>query len=162
MKKITIEIDEEVFGFLQKKARPFIDTPNDVLRRLLLRTPLNMPIGELYGPRPAEEVFSMLPKDLPKALAHTIQVAYLVWFRKMPRSKATSLVATYHGVAPQTIIDKYCRQLDLTANQFDMLLREDDLTTLKKLLQKKFPDYFDIIRVFLSVTLRDEDSQPVR
>lgn len=31
-----IEIDSEVYEFLQQRATPFIDTPNDVLRRLLL------------------------------------------------------------------------------------------------------------------------------
>jgi len=33
--RITIEIDAEVFEFLQKKATPLVDEPNDVLRRLL-------------------------------------------------------------------------------------------------------------------------------
>lgn len=32
----TIEIDEEVFAFLQQHCEPLVDTPNDVLRRLLL------------------------------------------------------------------------------------------------------------------------------
>lgn len=31
----TIEIDTDVFTFLQKNARPFVDTPNSTLRRLL-------------------------------------------------------------------------------------------------------------------------------
>ena len=31
----TIEVDTDVFAFLQKNARPFIDTPNSTLRRLL-------------------------------------------------------------------------------------------------------------------------------
>src|SRR5688572_30351732 len=30
-----IEVDQEVFSFLQKRAVPFLDSPNDVLRRLL-------------------------------------------------------------------------------------------------------------------------------
>lgn len=30
----TIEIDTDVFAFLQKNARPFVDTPNSTLRRL--------------------------------------------------------------------------------------------------------------------------------
>lgn len=33
---VKIDVDSEVFGFLQEHARPFMDTPNDVLRRLLL------------------------------------------------------------------------------------------------------------------------------
>jgi hypothetical protein len=31
-----IDVDEEVFEELQRRAKPFIDTPNDVLRRALL------------------------------------------------------------------------------------------------------------------------------
>ena len=31
----TIKIDDEVFSFLQTHARPFVDTPNTTLRRLL-------------------------------------------------------------------------------------------------------------------------------
>lgn len=31
----TIEIDNDVFAYLQQNARPFVDTPNSTLRRLL-------------------------------------------------------------------------------------------------------------------------------
>jgi hypothetical protein len=31
----TIEIDTDIFAYLQKHARPFVDTPNSTLRRLL-------------------------------------------------------------------------------------------------------------------------------
>ncbi|MEU7222656.1 hypothetical protein [Streptomyces chrestomyceticus] len=37
MPKRSIEIDDEVFEFLQSRSEPLVDTPNDVLRRLLLR-----------------------------------------------------------------------------------------------------------------------------
>src|SRR5438105_15134481 len=30
-----IEIDDEVLGYLESKAKPFVDTPNSVLRRVL-------------------------------------------------------------------------------------------------------------------------------
>ncbi|WP_030274447.1 hypothetical protein [Streptomyces sp. NRRL B-24484] len=32
----TIEIDDDVFAYLQRHSEPLVDTPNDVLRRLLL------------------------------------------------------------------------------------------------------------------------------
>lgn len=32
----TIEIDDEVFAYLQRHSEPLVDTPNDVLRRQLL------------------------------------------------------------------------------------------------------------------------------
>ena len=41
----TIEIDDEVFAFLQEKAVPLVDDPNHVLRRLLLSPP-ERPSGE--------------------------------------------------------------------------------------------------------------------
>jgi hypothetical protein len=31
-----IEVDDEIFALLQREAEPFVDTPNDVLRRRLL------------------------------------------------------------------------------------------------------------------------------
>lgn len=31
----TIRIDEEVYAWLQSKAKPFIDGPNSVLRRMM-------------------------------------------------------------------------------------------------------------------------------
>jgi len=34
---VSIEIDDEVFNYLKSLAEPFVDTPNTVLRRLLLR-----------------------------------------------------------------------------------------------------------------------------
>jgi negative regulator of replication initiation len=35
-----IRVDEEVYQWLQSLATPLVDTPNDVLRRLMLRTKL--------------------------------------------------------------------------------------------------------------------------
>jgi hypothetical protein len=32
----TIEVDDEVFSYLQSRSEPLVDTPNDVLRRELL------------------------------------------------------------------------------------------------------------------------------
>lgn len=32
---VTIKIDSDVFAFLEKHAKPFVDTPNSTLRRLL-------------------------------------------------------------------------------------------------------------------------------
>ena len=32
----TVEIDDELFGYLQSKAIPYVETPNMTLRRLLV------------------------------------------------------------------------------------------------------------------------------
>lgn len=151
MRKITIEIDEEIFNFLQKQAAPFVDTPNDVLRRILLKN----------DPKPTREIPAVvikkpgislptLPGGVPKSLEHTLQVAYLVRFVRMSRSNATNYLANLHRVTPQTIIDKYCRQLDLTANQFDSFLQCDDLKSLKELLHKKHPNFYKVINEYLA------------
>lgn len=42
MEYYKIDVDTEVFQFLQREARPFVDTPNDVLRRLLLNRAENV------------------------------------------------------------------------------------------------------------------------
>jgi negative regulator of replication initiation len=147
MRKVNIEIDEEIFNFLQNQATPFVDTPNDVLRRLLLKSAPK--IISVTKPASPNQSLPILPGGTPKALEHTLQVAYLVKFTKMTRPRATHRVADIHGVAPQTIIDKYCRQLELTAHQFDKLLQENDLKSLKELLHKKFPNQYKIINEYL-------------
>lgn len=40
----TIDVDPDVFSFLQKQARPFLDSPNDVLRKMLFHG--NPPVQE--------------------------------------------------------------------------------------------------------------------
>jgi hypothetical protein len=50
----TIRIDDEVWKVLQDNAKPFVDTPNDVLRRLLIGNPpevLSRPAG--MQPKPS-------------------------------------------------------------------------------------------------------------
>jgi len=42
-KKVKIDVDEDVFQFLQDNAEAFVDTPNDVLRRLLLSQEVDAP-----------------------------------------------------------------------------------------------------------------------
>ena len=151
MQKITIEIDKEIFNLLQSMATPFVDTPNDVLRRLLLNSPKNSNYeASAVSVIKPNQTLPALPGDTPKALEHTLQVAYLVKFGKMSRSKATHRIANIHGVAPQTIIDKYCRQLELTAYKFDQLLQEEELTSLKELLHKKFSNYYKVVNEYLA------------
>ncbi|MHC4440670.1 MAG: hypothetical protein ACYS3S_25250 [Planctomycetota bacterium] len=45
MKMIQIEIDEEVFKYLKGEAEPLVDSPNSVLRKLLLKNNKNKPIS---------------------------------------------------------------------------------------------------------------------
>jgi hypothetical protein len=57
-------------------------------------------------------------------------------------------VARHHGVAFQTVLDKYGRQLDLTTDEFDALLEERGLDRLRRLLNSKFDRHKDVIEEF--------------
>lgn len=151
MQSYTIEIDDEVFRYLQSKAQPLVDTPNAVLRRLLLLNSSKTKTSA--APMTARHNLSTdlptTPFGTPAALQQTLWVTYLVRKNGRPRPEATSDVAKALHVAPQTVLDKYCRQLGLTAMQFDLLLREPQLAGLRSLLVQKFPEHEDTVRGFL-------------
>jgi hypothetical protein len=151
MQKKSIEIDQEIFDFLKTKAEPFVDTPNDVLRRLLLN-------NQVTAQNKSDATFKVsvntpppVPAGTPKALEHILQVIYLSHFQKFSRSKATKMVAEIHDVASQTVLDKYCRQLNLSASEFDKLLSEAGIITLKNKLHNKFCDHSDVIDNYLNI-----------
>jgi negative regulator of replication initiation len=157
MPKITIEIDEEIYKFLQKQAISFEEKePNDVLRRLLLKKDIENKNQDLkVFVRKSEINFPVLPGGVPKALEHILQVVYLVKSRKMSRMDSTRYLAKFHKVCPTTIADKYTRQLDLTAGEFDHLVKKENIQSLKNLLHRKFPEhcralskYFEDMDVF--------------
>ncbi|MEZ4600722.1 MAG: hypothetical protein R2940_13115 [Syntrophotaleaceae bacterium] len=151
MPKITIEIDEEIYKFLQKKAIPFEETePNDVLRRLLLKEGQKTKnTDQPVIVRKTIISFPVLPGEVPKALEHILQVIYLVKSKKMSRMNGTHYLAEFHKVFPTTIVDKYTRQLGLTAHEFDQLLEIENSESLKNVLHRKFPDHFRSINEYL-------------
>lgn len=148
MKFHQIEVDDEVFGYLKKKAEPLVDTPNSVLRREL---PLKdqVIVRASSVPRSSNGVSSNLPPGTPAALRQILAVARLVVKGTHTRTDATRLVAQEYQVAPQTVLDKYCRQLGLTASEFDRLLEQPGLSDLKALLTKKFGHLGNTINQYL-------------
>jgi len=141
-----IEVDDQVFNHLQAKAEPFVDTPNTVLRRLLLRKTAD------GNPIPAEYVKPPYARPgTPKALQETLQVIHGVRKAGLSRSEATHQVAAMHNVAFQTVIDKYTRQLGLTAYKFDGLLAQSDLQNLRTRLKEKFPRHHAVIDDYLKL-----------
>ena len=146
MRYHTIEVDDEVFTCLQSQAVPFVDTPNTVLRRKLL--------GQAQGQRPrsasaesdpARNGLLDLPPGTPAGLAQTLQVIGVTKKTGCSRPQATAFVARHYRVAPQTVLDKYCRQLGLTVTSFDALLREPANGELQAMLSTKFPDHHKAI-----------------
>jgi hypothetical protein len=109
----SIEIDEKVWGFLQKHAEPFIDTPNSVLNQIL------------FG----------ASKETDKVNGYS-------------RTEATNRVAQKRGTAPQTITDKYCRQIGKKAHEIDQLLSESGYDQFKALLKSKFSNHAQVIDTY--------------
>ena len=147
-----VEIDEEVFQFVKRHAEPLVDTFNSTLRRLLpldgkvqkRTSPLSVPRGQVTDMKTLG-ILPAFPGGTPQALLQILEVAYLVRGGAYTRTTATSFVAKQHNVFPQTVLDKYCRQLGLTADQFDRLLEQPDSTDLRKLLKSKFAGYGEVI-----------------
>ena len=134
----TIEVDDDVFAYLESRGRGFGDTPNSVLRRELLRQP--EPGTGLAADLPT------FPVDTPAALVQILWVAFSVRRLGLSRQDATNLVARHLGLTAQTVQDKYCRQLRIRADGFGTMLREPTLAHLQRALEVKFPEQKQLIR----------------
>ncbi|MBW2436385.1 MAG: hypothetical protein PVH74_00360 [Desulfobacterales bacterium] len=144
MKMFPIEIDERVWRYLQKHAEPFIDTPNSVLSRLLLGTSTHPPDKADTPP----DVPTVSIEGTPKSLAQILEVIYEMEINGYSRTEATNRVAQNRGTAPQTITDKYCRQLGKKANEINELLSEPGYEQFKQLLKSKFSGHQVIIDTY--------------
>ncbi len=144
-----VEVDDEVFQFVKTNAEPLVDTFNSALRRLLplsdrhlqknLTSGQDLPISGSSGALPS------FPRHIPQALRHILEVVCLVRSGAYTRTTATQYVALQHNIFPQTVLDKYCRQLNLAAAQFDKLLEEPDLGELRRILKSKFSGHANVI-----------------
>ena len=155
MKMYPIEIDERIWHFLQQNAEPFVDTPNSVLNRLLFSADEQKEIGEagaaLYT------IPSVDIQGLPKSLSQILEVVYEMEVNGYSRIQATNRVAKKRGTAPQTITDKYCRQLGKRAHEIDELLTEPGYNGFKNLLTSKFSSHRGIIDMYFDSMLSDSD-----
>ena len=145
MKMYKIEVDEEVYRFLQSKAEPFIDTANSILRKLLL--------GSTTSPARGKSRLESLdiPRRIPDGLGHILEVAYLVSKYSMDRTEATREVAERHNIMYPTVADKYTRQLDKAAHDIDTMLDEPKFSQLKRTLEEKYHMYSDYINEFFNM-----------
>lgn len=139
MTKHWIEIDADVWDYLKKFAEPFVDTPNSVLRRLLFDD----------EDREGQTSFNMIDiKGVPKALSQIFEVLYEIEVNGCSRIEATHKVAQKRGTAPQTVIDKYCRQLNKRAHEIDRLFNDPDYVEFKNILKEKFITHRNIIDLY--------------
>ena len=143
MKMYSIEIDEKVWGFLQTHAEPFIDTPNSVLNRILFGSSKETDAQEGASPVPSVSI-----KGTPKSLSQILEVIYEIEVNGYSRTEATNRVAQKRGTAPQTITDKYCRQIGKKAHEIDQLLSESGYDQFKALLKSKFSSHALVIDTY--------------
>ena len=141
-----IDVDEKVWQFLKKNAEPFEDTPNTVLKRFLFGG-MERQAENLTKTHTTND-FPDFSSSVPEALAQTLEVIYGVKKLGLSRRQATNIVAKKRGIAPQTVIDKYCRQLDMRAYGFDQLLESKNSEGLQAVLLKKFRNNRDVVRNF--------------
>lgn len=152
MKMYPIEIDERIWHFLQHNAEPFVDTPNSVLNRLLFGADEPKKAGEALYTIPSVDI-----EGLPKSLSQILEVVYEMEVNGYSRIQATNRVAKKRGTAPQTITDKYCRQLGKRAHEIDELLTEPGYHSFKELLTSKFSRHRGIIDMYFESMLSDAD-----
>ena len=152
MKMYSIEIDEKIWHLLQKNAEPFVDTPNSVLNRLLFPQKETREEDTPLFSLPAVTV-----EGLPKSLSQILEVVYEMEVNGYTRTQATNRVAKKRGTAPQTITDKYCRQLGKRAHEIDELLTEPNFSSFKDLLTSKFAAHRGIIDMYFDSMMSDAD-----
>ena len=152
MKMHEIEIDDRVWQHLQKNAEPFVDSPNSVLNRLLFDES-----DRMSAEKSAFSIPSVKIQGLPKSLTQILEVVYEMEVNGYSRIQATNRVAKKRGTAPQTITDKYCRQLGKRAHEIDKLMAEPGLQSFKELLTNKFSDEKEIIDMYFDSMMSDAD-----
>ena len=152
MKMHLIEIDEKIWCHLQQNAEPLVDTPNSVLGRLLFGTAERKENAAACFSIPTVSI-----QGLPKSLAQILEVVYEIEVNGCSRTQATHRVAKKRGTAPQTITDKYCRQLGKKAQEIDELMAEPGYKGFKDLLMGKFSVHKEIIDMYFDSMMSDSD-----
>ncbi|MDH3723763.1 MAG: hypothetical protein OER74_19875, partial [Desulfobacteraceae bacterium] len=96
-------------------------------------------------------------QGLPKSLAQILEVVYEIEVNGYSRTQATNRVAKKRGTAPQTITDKYCRQLGKKAHEIDELMAEPGYAGFKDLLTDKYSVHREIIDMYFDSMMSDAD-----
>ncbi len=152
MKMHLIEIDDNIWSHLQQKAEPLVDTPNSVLNRLLFGKE-----EKKEEPAACFSIPTVSIQGLPKSLAQILEVVYEIEVNGYSRTQATNRVAKKRGTAPQTITDKYCRQLGKKAHEIDELMADPGYAGFKDLLIGKYSLHREIIDMYFDSMMSDAD-----
>jgi hypothetical protein len=151
----NVEVDDEVFAFVQKHAEPLVDTFNSALRRILASGKTTIGEGRTVPAASSgtDGEAYQFPPGTPQALLQILEVVRLVHSGTDTRTGATKQVAMKLRVFPQTILDKYTRQLGLAAAEFDRLLAPERCQELRSLLHSKFPGHVDAVDQVLGASV---------
>lgn len=143
-----VQVDDEVFELVKASARPLEDTFNTALKRILLPNVNEGPArvrNEMTNNNHVCVTIPSFPVGTPQALQQILSVVYLVRKLGHSRTKATQIVARRLNVAPQTVQDKYCRQLQISSADFDKILHQDTMNNLRDVLNEKFTQNSELI-----------------
>ena len=128
---------------MQKHAEPFVDTPNSVLNQLLFCASKDAEVKADESTVPSVSI-----QGTPKSLSQILEVIYEIEVNGCSRIEATNRVAQKRGTAPQTITDKYCRQIGKKAHEIDQMLAESGYHQFKALLKTKFINHAQVIDTY--------------
>jgi hypothetical protein len=92
-------------------------------------------------------------QGIPKSLAQILEVVYEMEINGYSRTEATKRVAHKRGTSPQTITDKYCRQIGKKAHEIDQLLSQPGYEGFKKILESKFCAHKQIIESYFETLM---------
>ena len=148
MKMHQIEIDEEIWRHLQQHAEPLVDSPNTVLHKLLFGL-----VDDASAEPSVFKIPSVSVEGSPKSLSQIFEVLYEIEVNGCTRIQATNRVAKKRGTAPQTVTDKYCRQLNKRAHEIDELLSEPGYGKFKALLKSKFTEHEHVIDTYFETLI---------
>lgn len=148
MKYHQVEIDDDVFEYVKQYAEPLVDNFNSALKKLLQ---INNPYQDSTNTEIDTPTYDdkQIPAGTPQALVQILKVAQIV-LRGNTRNYATRIVSQEHDVTAQTVIDKYTRQLGITASKFDWLLAQPNQIELRSLLKRKFQNFQNVVDHILS------------
>ena len=140
-----VQVDNDVFEYVKKNAEPLVDDFNSALKKLLQIDKTK----KIKRPSLDKEIFNeysnkAIPAGTPQALVQILKVAKLV-LQGNSRYQATHIVAKEHKVTPQTVIDKYTRQLGIPASKFDWLLAQPEHNELRSLLKSIYHNFTYVI-----------------
>lgn len=146
---MKIEIDNDVFEFLQKRAVPFVDNPNSVLRRLLLhektgsedQKEAQMPTEKLYSifkPKSSDVITDMPLKSLQDREDKNGFADFISFILKEEFKEEFHKKASYRMMFESSGYLVYMQNFNKESDRMWFSIMEKPLAELKKTEKKAF------------------------